>query len=45
MTLVSLNIEAQCCVPVLLENLSGMSCSGAWWPLGGAGFQFRYGGV
>ena len=26
-------IEAQGCVPVLLENLNGMSCSGTCWPL------------
>ena len=30
MTLGSLYIEAQGCVPVLLENLFGMSCSGPW---------------
>ena len=45
MTLVSLYIEAQGYVPVLLENLHGMSCSVACWPLGGAWFQCRYGGV
>ena len=39
----SLYIEAQGCVPVLLENLCGMSCSGTCWPLGGAWFQCRYG--
>ena len=44
MTLGSLYIEAQGCVPVLLENLCGMSCSGTCWPLGGARFQCRYGG-
>ena len=44
-TLGSLYIEAQGCVPVLLENLCGMSCSGTCWPLGGAWFQHRYGGV
>ena len=33
-----LYIEAQGYVPVLLENLHGMSCSGTCWPLGGAGF-------
>ena len=43
-TLGSLYIEAQDCVPVLLENLPGMSCSGTCWPLGGAWFQCRYGG-
>ena len=40
----SLYTEAQGYVPVLLENLHGMSCSGACWPLGGAWFQCRYGG-
>ena len=35
-TLGSLYIEAQSYVPVLLENLHGMSCSGTCWPLGGA---------
>ena len=40
-----LYIEAQGCVPVLLENLCGMSCSGTCWPLGGAWFQCRYGGI
>ena len=44
-TLGSLYIEAQGCVPVLLENLPGMSCSGTCWPLGGPWFQCRYGGV
>ena len=44
-TLGSLYIEAQGCVPVLLENLCGMSCSGTCWPLGNACFQCRYGGV
>ena len=41
----SLYIGAQGYVPVLLENLCGMSCSGTCWPLGGAWFQCRYGGV
>ena len=40
-----LYIEAQGCVPVLLENLRGMSCSGTCWPLGGAWFRCRYGGI
>ena len=44
-TLGSLYIEAQGYVPVLLDNLHGMSCSETCWPLGGAWFQFRYGGV
>ena len=35
----SLCIETQGCVPVLLENLHGMSCSGTCWPLGGLGFS------
>ena len=43
-TLSCLYIEAQGCVPVLLENLHGMSCSGTCWLLGGAWFQCRYGG-
>ena len=38
MTLGSLYIKAQGFVPVLLENLCGMSFSGAYWPLGGAWF-------
>ena len=42
-TLGSLYIEAQDCVPVLLENLCGMSFPGTCWPLGGAWFQCRYG--
>ena len=42
-TLGSLYI-AQGYVPVLLENLHGMSCSGTCWPLGCAWFQCRYGG-
>ena len=44
-TLASLYIEAKGYVPVLLENLCVMSCSGTCWPLGGAWFQCRYGGV
>ena len=43
-TLGSLYIKAQGYVPELLENLRGMFCSGACWPLGGALFQCRYGG-
>jgi len=38
-TLGSLYIEAEGCVPVLLENLHGMSCSGTFWPLGVLGFS------
>ena len=41
----SLYIEVQGCVPVLLENLRGMSCSGTCWPSVGAWFQCRYEGV
>ena len=37
--------QHQGCVPVLLENFHGMSCSGTCWFLGGAWFQCRYGGV
>ena len=43
-TLGSLYIDAQVYVPVLLKNLHGMSCSGAYWLLGGGWFQCRYGG-
>ena len=43
MTLGSLYIEAHGYVPVLLENLCGMSCCGTCWLLGGAWFQCRYG--
>ena len=39
MTLGSLYTEAQGCVPVLLENLRGMSCSGTCWPLVVLGFS------
>ena len=38
-TLGSLYIEAQGYVPVLLDNLLGMSCSWSCWLLGGAWFQ------
>ena len=44
-TLGSLYIEAQGYFPVLLENLHDTSCSGTFWPLGGAWFQCRYGGI
>ena len=43
-TLGSLYVDAQGYVPALLENLHGMSCSGASWLLGGGWFQCRYGG-
>ena len=39
MTLGSLYLGAQGCVPVLLENLLGMSCSGTFWPLVVLGFS------
>ena len=39
MTLGSLYVEAQGYVPVLLENLRGMSCSGTCWPLVVLGFS------
>ena len=39
MTLGSLYLEAQGCVPLLLENLLGMSCHGTCWPLCGAWFH------
>ena len=38
-TLGSLYIDAQDYVPVLLETLHGMSCSGTYWLLGGGGFS------
>ena len=44
-TLGSLFIEAQSYIPVLLENLRVMSCSGTCWPFGGAWFQCRYGDI
>ena len=44
-TLGSLYLEAQGCVPLLLENLLGMSCPGTCWPLCGSLFQCKYGGV
>ena len=42
-TLGSLYVDIQGYVPVLLENLGGMSCSGTYWLLGGGWFQCRYG--
>ena len=45
LTLGSWYVEAQGYNPVLLENLSGLSFFGTFWPLGGAWFQCRYGGV
>ena len=43
-TLGSLYIDVQGCVPALLENLHGTSCSGTYWLLGGHWFQCRCGG-
>ena len=43
-TLGSLYVDVQVYVPALLKNLSGMSCSGASWLLGGGWFWSRYGG-
>ena len=39
----SLYIKAQVYVPVLLDNLCGMSCSGTCWLFGRAWFRCRYG--
>ena len=39
MTLGSLYLGAQGCVPVLLENLLGMSCPETCWPLLVLGFN------
>ena len=38
-TLGSRYIDAQGYVPVLMENLHGMSCSGTWWPWVVLGFS------
>ena len=43
-TLGSLYVDIQGYVPVLLENLYGMSCSESYWLLGGGWFKCRYGG-
>ena len=40
----SRHVDAQGYVPVLLENLCSMSCSGTYWLLGCGWFQCRYGG-
>ena len=39
MTLGSLYLEAQGCVPLLLENWLGMSCPGTCWPVCVLGFS------
>ena len=44
MTLGSLYIDVQGYVPVLLENLHGMSCSGTYLLLSGGWFQCKCGG-
>ena len=43
-TLGSLYVDTQVYVPALLKNLGGISCSGAYWLLGGGWFWCRYGG-
>ena len=43
-TLGSLYVDTLVYVPALLKNLCGMSCSGAYWLLGGGWFWCRYGG-
>ena len=43
-TLGGLYVDAQSYVPALLQNLRGMSRSGAYWLFGGGWFQWRYGG-
>ena len=40
----SLYVDTQVYVPALLRNLRGMSCSGAYWLLGGGWFWCKYGG-
>ena len=40
----SLYVDTSVYVPVLLKNLHGMSCSEAYWLLGGGWFWCRYGG-
>ena len=44
MTLDSLYVGTQVYIPALLKNLCGMSCSGAYWLLGGGWFWCRYEG-
>ena len=40
----SLYVDTQVYVLALLKNFCGMSCSGAYWLLGGGWFWCRYGG-
>ena len=44
MALGTLYVKAHGYVPVLLDNLRDMFCSGPCWLLDGAWFQCRYGG-
>ena len=43
-TLGSLYVDTQVYVPALLKILRGMSCSGAYWLLGGGWFWCSNGG-
>ena len=43
-TLGSLCVDTQVYVPALLKNFCGMSCSEAYWLLGGGWVWCRYGG-
>ena len=43
-TLGRLYVDTSVYVPALLKNLQGMSCSGAYWLLGGGSFWYRNGG-
>ena len=43
MALGRLSFNVQGCVPVLLENYHGVSCTVTCWPLGSSWFQCRYG--
>ena len=43
-TLGSLYVDTLVYVPALLKNLRGMSCSGAYWLLGGGWFWCMHGG-
>ena len=38
----SLYVDTQVYVLALIKNFCGMSCSGAYWLLGGGWFQCRY---
>ena len=43
-TLGSLYVDTQVYVPVLLKNLCGMCCSGAYWLLVGGWFSQEFSG-